>query len=172
MSFEQALTFTLREEGGYVDDPDDHGGATNHGVTQKTYDGYRKARKLTPCDVRDIGDREVADLYQQLFWLPAHCDELAAPLGICHLDWAVNHGVPGAIRTLQGALTLPVDGVFGPATRAAADAMVPMDAVSHYLELRCAWYLAYSQANPRQAKFLPGWLGRVERLRAYLEKST
>ena len=29
-----------RLEGGFVDDPDDHGGATNHGVTLDTYVAY------------------------------------------------------------------------------------------------------------------------------------
>ena len=33
-----ALQFTLREEAGYVNNPRDHGGPTNHGITQTTYD--------------------------------------------------------------------------------------------------------------------------------------
>ncbi len=170
MSLELALAFTLNEEGGYVDEPDDRGGATNHGVTQKTYDAYRKTLNLAPRNVRDISHQEVAGLYQQLFWRPARCDALAAPLGVCHFDWAVNHGVPGAIRTLQGSLSVPVDGVFGPATCAAAGTAEPMPTVGRYLELRRTWYLSYVKADPKQAKFLPGWLARVERLRAYLEK--
>jgi len=36
--FAAALPFVLRWEGGYVDHPDDPGGRTNKGVTQKTYD--------------------------------------------------------------------------------------------------------------------------------------
>ena len=41
MMFERALTFVLRWEGGYVDHPADPGGATNYGVTQRTYDAWR-----------------------------------------------------------------------------------------------------------------------------------
>jgi lysozyme family protein len=36
-TFDICVTFTLREEGGYVDDPSDPGGATNMGVTLATY---------------------------------------------------------------------------------------------------------------------------------------
>lgn len=169
MSFAQALTFTLKEEGGYSDDAKDHGGATNHGVTQDVYDVYRRSRALPQRAVFDIGDGELADLYQHLFWQPAHCDELKTPLGICHFDWAVNHGVTGALRTLQGALGVRADGVFGPATRATADAAEPDAVVARYLGLRRAWYLAHANAEPDQARFLAGWLARVDRLQAYLE---
>lgn len=171
MSFAQALAFTLKEEGGYVDDPRDRGGATNQGVTQATYDRYRRGKGLTPRDVRGMDSDEVADLYQSLFWSPAHCDALARPLSICHFDWAVNHGVPGALRTLQGALGVAADGVFGPDTQAAADAADPMPTVARYLGLRRAWYLAHVEAEPDQGKFLAGWLARIERLQTYLETS-
>ena len=36
-TFDICVTFTPREEGGYVDDPSDPGGATNMGVTLATY---------------------------------------------------------------------------------------------------------------------------------------
>jgi len=39
--FECALKFLWPHEGGYSNDPDDHGGATNFGVTHKDYDQYR-----------------------------------------------------------------------------------------------------------------------------------
>ena len=42
-----AKKFTAQWEGGKVDDPDDPGKRTNAGVTQKTYDEYRKSKKLS-----------------------------------------------------------------------------------------------------------------------------
>lgn len=95
MAFDQALAFTLREEGGYVANPLDHGGATCRGITQRTYDTYRQRKQLAPNPVAEIQGPEVRDIYRTLYWEPARCDELPAALGVCHFDWAVNHGVAG-----------------------------------------------------------------------------
>jgi lysozyme family protein len=44
--FGSCLAFTLRQEGGHVDDPADPGGATNMGITLATYRIWRPARLL------------------------------------------------------------------------------------------------------------------------------
>lgn len=147
MSLEQALVFTLREEGGFVANPADDGRATCHGVTQRTYDVYRQGEKIPQCSVAGIGTQEVQDIYRQMYWAPARCEDLPAELGICHFDWAVNHGVAGAKATLQ---------------EAANDWRT-------YNQLRRTWYRARVQARPDQGVFLKGWLGRVDRLDAYVE---
>lgn len=147
MSFEQALRFTLKEEGGYVANLSDDGGATCHGVTQRTYDAYRRAGHHPFQSVADIQDQEVRDIYQHIYWGPAGCDGLPAGLGVCHFDWAVNHGVAGAKATLL---------------QAAGDWRA-------YNQLRRAWYRARVEARPDQEVFLKGWLGRVDRLDAYVE---
>ena len=45
-AFEASLPFVLRWEGGFVDHPNDPGGRTNKGVTQKVYDAWRKRQGL------------------------------------------------------------------------------------------------------------------------------
>lgn len=147
MSFGQALIFTLQEEGGYVANPSDDGGATCHGVTQRTYDAYRLSLNLPSRSVADIQDPEARDIYQRMYWGPAGCDALPDALGICHFDWAVNHGVAGAKTTL-----LQTVGDW----RA-------------YNQLRRTWYRVRVEARPDQEVFLKGWLGRVDRLDAYVE---
>lgn len=160
MSFEQALSFTLPEEGGYVDNPDDDGGATDHGITQHTYDFYRGAKGLPTQSVANITSAEVNDIYQTKYWVPGHCAELPAALGIVHFDWCVNHGVPGAIKTLQQVLGVTDDGIFGPATRAALEGKDTRQLVSAYDQTRAAWYAADVKLRPSQAKFYDGWIAR------------
>lgn len=168
--FDQALAFTLREEGGYADDPADHGGATNRGITQHEYDSWRARKGLTLQLVRGLDDSEMHQIYDEDYWQPGKCPRLADALAICHFDWCVNHGVSGAIKTLQQALGVDADGVFGPATAAAATAADAQAVTQTYLELRRQWYRRRVVAEPGQSRFLKGWLARVDRLDAYLEK--
>ncbi|MHB8414011.1 MAG: glycoside hydrolase family 108 protein [Acidiferrobacteraceae bacterium] len=169
--FQFALTFTLREEGGYVDNPDDPGGATNYGVTQRTYDQFRANHGLAAQSVREILQPEVQSIYYGMYWQPAKCQLMPRALAACQFDWAVQHGPDGAIHTLQAAVGVPQDGVYGPQTQAAlAIGLRNLPTlVNHYLDLRREWYIADGQANLTQTQFEKDWLGRVERLRAYVE---
>ena len=51
--FEDIIAVVLKHEGGFVDDPDDRGGATNWGVTQKVYETFRE-EKCTVDDIKNI----------------------------------------------------------------------------------------------------------------------
>jgi len=62
--YQTALRQVLVFEGGRVDDPQDPGGRTNHGVTQYVYDAYRRNNRLPARDVWQIPDAEVAAIYQ------------------------------------------------------------------------------------------------------------
>ena len=168
MSLSTALAFTLPTEGGYSNKAADHGGPTDEGVTQATYDNYLAKHGLPSRPVSGITAPEVQDIYSSLYWLPAHCAELPIRLGICHFDWAVNHGVEGAIKTLQEALSVTADGIFGSLTRAAIQGQPEAEIVAEYLKLRREWYEADAKENPDQAEFLTGWLNRVDRLEKYL----
>ena len=46
ITFQRILPYLLQDEGGYVNDPADRGGATNKGVIQRTYDAYRKGKGM------------------------------------------------------------------------------------------------------------------------------
>lgn len=177
----KALAFTigsgqgrnLGEEGGFVDNPHDHGGRTNRGITQASYDRFRIQLGLQPADVKDVPEAMVTQFYQAL-WVSAHCDDMSLGLAVSHFDWTVNHGlgryhVAGSLETLQETLQIQVDGVYGPATRAALLAQDHDDLWREYNKLRHDWYVARVQSHPDQAEFLKDWLGRVDRLDAYVE---
>lgn len=168
-AFDRAFDFTLAREGGYVNNKADHGGPTNHGITQATYDAYRAARGLDARDVHVITDGEVQDCYRRNYWLPAHCDIMSSALGTCMFDWAVNHGVEGATRTLQRACGITDDGVFGQHTRSAVLSLDHDDLWRQFNTLRREWYREDVVRDPSQAQFLEGWLYRVDRLDAFCE---
>ena len=55
-AYDDALAFVLRWEGGFVNDPNDHGGRTNKGVTQRVYDAWRASQGQLAADVAKISD--------------------------------------------------------------------------------------------------------------------
>ncbi|HEX2668187.1 MAG TPA: glycosyl hydrolase 108 family protein [Gammaproteobacteria bacterium] len=169
MSFTQALMFTLNEEGGYVNNPHDVGGATNHGITQATYDEWRQAQDKPCRSVELVEPPEVQSLYGMMYWMPGQCEGMSPALGVCHFDWCVNHGVTGAIKTLQQGLGVAADGELGPKTRAALASCDQARLPHVYNGLRRAWYRNRVKMRPDQAVFLKGWLARVDRLDRYME---
>jgi len=52
--FDICVAFTLRQEGGYVDDPADPGGATNMGITLATYREWSNDPHLGDLQVKDM----------------------------------------------------------------------------------------------------------------------
>lgn len=169
MSFDQALRFTLSEEGGYVNNPHDHGGATNHGITQNTYDTYRDTIHEGHQDVQYVTDAEVREIYELFYWEPSKCQQLHGPLDICHFDWSVNHGISGALKTLQAALGVTPDGIWGSQSASALATADSVETAQAYNTLRREWYRNRVAQKPDQAIFLQGWLARVDRLDAYMD---
>lgn len=99
--FDRALEFVLRWEGGKVDDPDDRGGRTNRGVTQRTYDGWRADKGLPRRDVYELENDELRAIYSELYWWPAK--ELEWPVNLVVFDTAVLFGAGRATGWLTGA---------------------------------------------------------------------
>ena len=143
-AFDQALRFVLSVEGGYVDNPNDPGGATNFGITQKTYDAWQDAHGATRQEVRWITMPVVAMIYEENYWKVAGCDSLAWPMNLIIFDTAVNNGYGIAQAVAQAA-----DGL-GP------DAAI---AVRRYV------YRKLAANNPNLAGFLKGWMNRLDKLR-------
>lgn len=164
-AFSAALPFVLRWEGGFVNNPNDPGGATNRGVTQAVYNAWRARQGQPSRDVRSIADEEVRSIYEANYWLPPRCDLLRQQLDLVQFDTAVNMGPGRAVRMLQDALGCEVDGDFGGGTRRAADACDLGSAIAGYCDRREAYYRHLVTANPKLAVFLRGWLNRLNALR-------
>lgn len=157
-NYARSLKCTLVHEGGWSNHPADPGGATMRGVTQRTYDGYRKRKSLAPKSVRFIEEHEIQDIYRMQYWNAVKGDDM--PYGIDYLmfDAAVNSGPSRAVRWLQAALGVKIDGIIGEATVSAAAEHPDHD-------LLCADMLARRLAFMRGLKtwksFGKGWSNRI-----------
>jgi len=166
--FEACLKFVLTWEGGYVNDPDDRGGATNKGITQAVYDDYRAARSLGQQPVVGIGPDEVCDIYRTRYWNRVRGDELPTGLDLALFDAAVNTGVDQSVKFLQRALAVKDDGLFGNKTMAALKREIECETVhvllADVLDQRRRFYEGLVEKRPVNRKFLNGWLARVKAL--------
>ena len=121
--FDTCLAFTLREEGGYVDDPADPGGATNMGITLATYREWSDDPAFGPIRVEDMTERTARAIYRSLYWNPLRADALPIGVDLSVFDMGVNAGIWRSAHLLQRALGFTgeeVDGSIGPETLDAA----------------------------------------------------
>lgn len=163
----------IRAEGGYVNDPNDSGGATCFGITEKVAraNGYRG-------DMKDLPISFARKVYFSRYVIEPCFDKvllLSYEISAELVDTGVNCGVSTASKFLQVSLNafnkqgtiypdLIVDGNIGNKT---------ITALANYLKFRpdgvkvmlralnCmqgARYIELTQANPKNEDFVYGWL--------------
>lgn len=170
----------VAREGGFVNDPDDPGGATNFGVTIHTM--RRLGLDLTgdgmidADDVRALTRAQAVDIFIEHYWRRPRIEALPEMLHASVFDMYVNAGA-NAVRILQRLLVemghdLDVDGVIGPQTIRAAQAAAraaPAHLADAYGIARRDYYYALADARPASRRFARrrdggkgGWIKRAE----------
>jgi len=163
--YDEALAHTLGAEGGYyagneARDPN----PTNFGVTQNTYDEWRlKAKKLPARPVKEITMDEVRAIYRG-YWDGASCEELPRLTALTVFDMSINAGQGTAVKMLQKALGVTVDGGFGPQTRAALKAVDDRTLADRVCWERVRYYVDLAK-NERLRPNLLSWVHRVVKFR-------
>lgn len=148
--FEKAISFVLAHEGGYVNHPEDPGEETNFGISKRAY------RSL---DIKALTIERAKEIYKKDYWEKAHCDELAWPLNLAMLDFAVNSGASSALKLLQKVAGVKVDGRFGPKTFAAINMYEPKELAKRLVLTRVDFLL-----NINNPSFYRGWMRRTHEL--------
>ena len=166
----------VAREGGFVNDPDDPGGATNFGVTIHTLRRLRPGQRIGVEDVRRLSREEAIEIYIEHYFTRPRISELPEPLWATVFDMQVNAGA-NAVRILQRLLVqmgieVAVDGAIGPQTISAthrAYEMAPGHLVDAYGIARRDYYYAIADQRPASRKFARrrdggkgGWITRAE----------
>ena len=152
-NYAQSLKQILKYEGGKVDAPRDPGGRTAYGITQNTYDSWRKKQNLPTADVFKISQDEVAAIYKQEYWDKICGDDLPSGVDFAIFDYAVNSGVYKASKTLQAVVGVDQDGVIGQQTIQAAKTYVAMTVTNKRL--------AFMKTLSIWSTFGNGWSARI-----------
>ncbi|SFI61294.1 holin-associated N-acetylmuramidase [Celeribacter neptunius] len=179
-SVQQLAMEIITREGGYVNDPDDPGGATKYGLSLATLkrlgldlDGNGRIENR---DIRRLSRKQVCDLYVEQYFHRPRIDELPPVLQPSVFDMYVNAGA-NAVRILQRLLTdmgqrIAIDGAIGPQTIEAAfiaQSLAPAYLADAYGIARRNYYYALADRRPSARKYARrrdggkgGWITRAE----------
>lgn len=169
-TIDEMIADVIRREGGYVDHPDDRGGPTKYGITQKTLSRYKGYSVLTR-EVKNLTVEVAAEIYEQNYFLGPSIHKLPNEIQPFVFDSAVNHGPRRALKFVQSVCNqagytpaLVVDGAMGPNTRRGAE-WCQQQMEELFLQALCEerrnFYYLIVANNPSQKVFLKGWMNRL-----------
>ena len=151
MTFEQAVSYLIEDEGGYVNDRTDRGGETKYGISKASYPSL---------GIANLTIDQAKDIYKNDFWDEVRAEEFSSSVRYPLFDMAVNHGQVNAVKILQraaGMLGKDVDGVIGPKT---IESSKKVDFIKFTWE-RLLFYGRIVKNDPSQLKYINGWINRA-----------
>lgn len=161
---EKLMPFILQWEGGFVDDPDDRGGATNKGVTLTTFRQYY-GQSRTVDDLRNITEEQWLHIFKCGYWDKMKGDDIDnQSVANILVDWAYNSGPKTPSKAVQRIVGATPDGIIGRKTLSSINSRNPEQLFSYIKQERIDFYNNICEKNPSQRKFLKGWMNRVNSL--------
>ena len=148
MNLDAAFEKLIGHEGGYTPGVNDPGGETKYGISKRAYPGE---------DIAGLTLDRAKALYLRDYWGPAGCDAMPEPAKFQVFDLAVNSGVRAAVRLVQKVVSETQDGVLGPRTIQAVQAMP----ASRFVAFLNAERLLLMTDLPTWADFGKGWARRI-----------
>lgn len=173
VAFRAAFEYSLKNEGGFVNDPADTGGPTKWGITLKTLTSWRGS-VCTVLDIQNLTVEEAMDIYYSRYWLVAGCDRMNYPaISTAIFDMSVVMGPQSAVLWAQIAINealppgtplISEDGVMGPRALLALARIEPEAFLQAYHSLLLKRLADIIKSHPTDIKFQNGWNNRVDRL--------
>lgn len=152
--FSQAIGYVLQNEGDVSDDPMDRGGLTRWGITAAVAAANHR-------DISTLTLDEAKDIYHQRYWNFDQINDQRVATKM--FDVCVNCGVVGGTKIIQRAVGVMSDGLLGPQTVAAINALDPEDAIEAISCGVADYYVNIVRADESQFVFLKGWIHRAIR---------
>lgn len=160
MNFDKAFELLIGHEGGYTtlrSDPGNWtGGKVGVGVLKGTKYGIA-ANSYPNEDIKNLTLARAKQIYKRDYWDKVWGDRLPASLAFHVFDMAVNSGISRGVKLLQKTVGSAQDGIMGPATLRAAQAMDVNAAIMLYSANRLKFYTSLSTFGT----FGKGWTNRV-----------
>jgi len=143
---------TIKNEGGWVDNPNDPGGVTNMGITQRDMPG-QNMRELPIAQATAYYMQNYVKLLYPQIQSQAVLDKL--------IDMGVLFGVGEAVEQLQSVLAVTVDGQFGEVTLQAVNTAAGSLLASYKTAMKQRAYEIVA-LHPSEVVFEAGWAARID----------
>jgi len=174
-NFKAAIENLFRQEGGYVNDPQDKGGATKYGISLNFLKSLGKRGDINNDNVVNENDIKIIDkntaieIYKKEFWDKYGFHRINNEIIAETLfDFSVNMGSKSAIKLIQKALNLHDSKQLSKENGVLDDQTIFLINISNPLKLMLffravvSWhYIQITEKDSSQKKFIYGWLKRV-----------
>lgn len=161
-------TYERAKAKGVIKKKSDLGGPTLVGVTLTTFRGWRVSQgkpKPTEADLARLSYTEWVEILKSLFWNRCKGGQIhSQSVADIFVDW-VWHSGPLMIRKVQNIFSLVQDGVVGPKTLAALNAVPAKTVFDRIKAAREQYYRKIVANRPAQSVNLQGWLNRLEAIK-------
>lgn len=172
-------------EGGFVNNRNDSGGATNFGISCKFLKSLCEKDnillssfdkdgdgKIGVSDIKNLTKEDAIYLYRNFFW-EKYNFHLLPPIILVQkvFETSVNMGAKPAIKNLQKSINvflptdskLIVDGIIGDKTIQAINILESKceKILSNFIQNAIAHYRLLVKQYPKNAQFLNGWINRL-----------
>ncbi|WP_024912158.1 murein L,D-transpeptidase catalytic domain-containing protein [Chania multitudinisentens] len=161
---EDALIFTLKNEGGYTDHPADRGGATNKGITIGRLSEYL-GRKATKDEVKNLDYETIKLIYKKYYWDVLSLDHvLDQSIATALFDMGVLCGPGTSVSLCQEVLGIPQTKKMDSQTLAAINGVTDEKFIPLFADRNSKRFDDIVAKTPSQNVFLKGWKNRANRL--------
>lgn len=166
---EDSIAYVFQNEGGYgepprIDQP------TNMGITLVDLLEYRGGENVSVEDLKKLTKMEATEYYRRNYWEPMGLDGLVDQnIATAIFDTGVLHGIHAGVKYAQRVLNIlnspqTVDGIAGPKTISALNAVAREDFIRGYENVVSASYETIIAAKPEDEKYREGWETRAKKL--------
>jgi lysozyme family protein len=177
--FNKAVITVLKHEGGFVQDPDDPGGATNYGISLRyllgtgdlTLGDFNHDGQIDIKDIQQMTIAQATDIYHSQWWVKYGYENLAdSDLAGKVFDTAINMGGSQAHILLQRSIracgiVVTEDGQLGPKCFGAIATLVAAGSadalLSSFRSEQAGFYRTLIAKKPIFEKYKTGWLARA-----------
>lgn len=170
MKMREIIENMIQLEGGYINDPDDSGGSTKYGITQKVANahGFKK-------DISKLPREKAISIYFLTYWKKPNFNiifSISEKIALRLFDIGVNIGTGTASKWLQRVINLlletdiKVDGKIGDITLEALEKIIYQRGkenaekviVKLMESLQAYHYIFISEKWPKNKKYIYGWI--------------